>query len=67
MTLRGALDGYLEIEVAGDRRRAGPFDLLVAALGWTTPEPSDRMVGDTWDAFAQRLLVQHAARLARSL
>jgi 2,4-dienoyl-CoA reductase-like NADH-dependent reductase (Old Yellow Enzyme family) len=63
--LRGSADGHLEASVDGEPRRLGPFDLLVSALGWTAPPASPTAVGDTWDAFAQRLLVAHAARLAR--
>lgn len=67
VTLRGLTDGHLEVAVDGEPRRVGPFDLLVSAVGWTAPEPSPTVVGDTWDAFAQRLLVLHAARVARRL
>jgi 2,4-dienoyl-CoA reductase-like NADH-dependent reductase (Old Yellow Enzyme family) len=63
--LRGAAGGHLDVTVDGEPRRLGPFDLLVSGLGWTAPPASPTAVGDTWDAFAQRLLVAHAARLAR--
>ncbi|MGY1622308.1 FAD-dependent oxidoreductase [Geodermatophilus sp. SYSU D00965] len=45
----------------------GPLDLVVWAVGWTPAERGPLTVGDTWDAFAQRLLVHDAARLARQL
>jgi 2,4-dienoyl-CoA reductase-like NADH-dependent reductase (Old Yellow Enzyme family) len=67
VTLRGVVDGHLEVAVDGETRRVGPFDLLVSAVGWTGPETSPNVVGDTWDAFAQRLLVAHATRIARRL
>lgn len=63
--LRGAGGGHLEVTVDGEPRRLGPFDLLVSGFGWTAPPASPTAVGDTWDAFAQRLLVAHAARVAR--
>jgi hypothetical protein len=67
VTLRGVVDGHLEVAVGGRTRRVGPVDLLVSAVGWTGPETSPTVVGDTWDAFAQRLLVAHATRVARRL
>ena len=63
--LQGSGGGHLDVTVDGEPRRLGPFDLLVSALGWTAPPPSQTAVGDTWDAFAQRLLVAHATRIAR--
>jgi NADPH-dependent 2,4-dienoyl-CoA reductase/sulfur reductase-like enzyme len=67
VTLRGLADGHLEVAVDGEPRHLGPFDRLVSAVGWTGPESSPTVVGDSWDAFAQRLLVLHAARVARRL
>ena len=67
VTLRGLADGHLEVAVDGEPSHLGPFDLLVSGVGWTAPEASPTVVGDTWDAFAQRLLVLHAARVARQL
>jgi 2,4-dienoyl-CoA reductase-like NADH-dependent reductase (Old Yellow Enzyme family) len=59
--------GHLAVDVEGAERRLGPFDLIVSAVGWTTPDSLFPAVGDAWDAFAQRLLVRSAARLARDL
>jgi 2,4-dienoyl-CoA reductase-like NADH-dependent reductase (Old Yellow Enzyme family) len=59
--------GHLEVDHQGARRLLGPFDLVVSAVGWTTPEGPFPGVGDAWDAFAQRLLVRSAAQLARDL
>ena len=55
------------MDAGGGHRRLGPFDLIVTALGWTAPEAGALTVGDAWDAFAQRLLVARATRLARRL
>jgi 2,4-dienoyl-CoA reductase-like NADH-dependent reductase (Old Yellow Enzyme family)/thioredoxin reductase len=57
---------HLEVDAECGQRRLGPFDLMVAALGWT-PKAGALAVGDAWDAFAQRLLVARATRLAREL
>jgi NADPH-dependent 2,4-dienoyl-CoA reductase/sulfur reductase-like enzyme len=65
--LRALADGHLELTVDGEPCRVGPFDLLVSAVGWTAPTTSPTVVGDSWDAFAQRLLVGHATRVARLL
>jgi 2,4-dienoyl-CoA reductase-like NADH-dependent reductase (Old Yellow Enzyme family) len=65
--LRGAAGRHLEVDAGGGHRRLGPFDLIVTALGWTAPEAGALTVGDAWDAFAQRLLVARATRLARRL
>jgi hypothetical protein len=65
--LRTAAGRHLEVDAAGGHRRLGPFDLIVMALGWTAPEAGALTVGDAWDAFAQRLLVARATRLARRL
>ncbi|MCV2488850.1 NAD(P)/FAD-dependent oxidoreductase [Geodermatophilus sp. YIM 151500] len=46
---------------------AEPFDLVVDAMGWRPAEGPGIPVGDDWDAFAQRLLVRNATRLARTL
>ncbi len=65
VVLRGSADGHLAATVDGEPRRLGPFDLVVSALGWPAPPASPTAVGDTWDAFAQRLLVARATRVAR--
>jgi 2,4-dienoyl-CoA reductase-like NADH-dependent reductase (Old Yellow Enzyme family) len=65
--LRTAAGRRLEIDAEGRQLSLGPFDLVVPALGWTTPGNGGPAVGDTWDAFAQRLLVARATRLARTL
>ncbi|HEV7728413.1 MAG TPA: FAD-dependent oxidoreductase [Modestobacter sp.] len=60
-------DGHLEVELDGQLRRAGPFDVVVAAVGWEGQQAAPGSLGDTWDAFAQRLLVADATRAAREL
>jgi NADPH-dependent 2,4-dienoyl-CoA reductase/sulfur reductase-like enzyme len=67
VALRGVADRHLEVAVDGEPRRVGPFALLVSALGWAPPEAGPLTVGDAWDAFAQRLLVARATRVAREL
>ncbi len=39
VTLRGVVDGHLEVAVDGETRRVGPFDLLVSAIGWRDRRP----------------------------
>jgi 2,4-dienoyl-CoA reductase-like NADH-dependent reductase (Old Yellow Enzyme family) len=64
----GTTDGrHLEFASGTERRRLGPFDLIVLAAGWRAPEAGPLTVGDDWDAFAQRLAVAHATRVARAL
>lgn len=67
VTLRGATGGELEVEADGELRRFGPFDAVVAAVGWDGQQAAPGSLGDTWDAFAQRLLVADATRAAREL
>ncbi|SDX83256.1 2,4-dienoyl-CoA reductase [Geodermatophilus africanus] len=64
---RRVMDTFLEVHGPKGPRTLGPVDLLVWAIGWTPAATAPRAVGDTWDAFAQRLLVHDAARLARQL
>jgi pyruvate/2-oxoglutarate dehydrogenase complex dihydrolipoamide dehydrogenase (E3) component len=67
VTPRRIVDGHLEVDGAEGPGSLGPVDLLVWAVGWAPGERAPLVVGDTWDAFAQRLLVHGAARLARQL
>lgn len=67
VALRGAADGHLELGIRGEQRVIGPFDLLVSAIGWDAPQLPGSAVRDTWDAFAQRLAVAEATKLARRL
>lgn len=66
-SVRAAADGVLDIEVGGERREAGPFDCVVAAIGWDPPEGPGYVVADAWDAFAARLQVLDGTRLARAI
>jgi NADPH-dependent 2,4-dienoyl-CoA reductase/sulfur reductase-like enzyme len=67
VAVRGLADGHLVVAADSEPYRVGPFDLLVSAVGWTAPEAGALTVGDAWDAFAQRLLVARATRVARRL
>ncbi|MGY1692419.1 oxidoreductase [Geodermatophilus sp. SYSU D01105] len=67
LTVRGVAGSRLEVDGADGPGSLGPFDLLVWAVGWARSGTAAHAVGDTWDAFAQRLLVHDAARLARQL
>ncbi|MPZ87712.1 MAG: hypothetical protein GEU81_06470 [Nitriliruptorales bacterium] len=66
-TVHAATDGVLDIEVGGEHRQAGPFDCIVAAIGWDPPDGPEYVVADAWDAFAARLQVLKATRLARKI
>lgn len=67
----GASDGMLALDVAGERRAVGPFDGVVAAIGWEPPAAPENGHGyvfaDTWDAFAQLLVAFEATKAARSI
>ena len=67
--LIGAADGRLTIEAAGERHEIGPFDRLVAAIGWEPPAPPTAAGGyavpDAWDAFAALQQALAVTKLAR--
>ena len=67
VALRGRPVGHLEVAAEGRAPPRGTVRSARLGLGWTAPETVALTVGDTWDAFAQRLLVARATRIARRL